>query len=300
MALKEYITIPENATKPGSPVDAFLLESLRFNDKNTQDILAALNSFPWGCDNSDSEGLPGNTVVVNGGNAADMAIKMIRARKIEMTAQVDLHDEVPLIWMASESITISAKINAVGKGAKAGTSGDFGGGGGSAASAAPAVVPPPGVQPPDPRNGGACKIPGSGVTMLVGKAGTPPAGPGNKGANADAKWSSRALGVLALCKGGAPGGSDGANPGGSGGGMVVLCAPKITFSPGGDRIDASGAAGGAGNAGGGGGGVVILIAKEFVGDVIAGPGQNIKVAFGAKAGNGGDGGDGIVVKRIVK
>jgi hypothetical protein len=114
----------------------------------------------------------------------------------------------------------------------------------------------------------------------------------------DPVWASRALLMLAASKGAGAGGDDGANLGGLGGGIVVLCAPVIAFF-GDGAIDASGA-NGAANAGGGGGGLIVLIAGEITGLRDSGANPNVTAAGGASAGTGKPGGAGqILIKRII-
>jgi hypothetical protein len=261
--LAGYVNIPASATAPEAPYDAFLAQAFRLNDGLFNKL--ALSRFAQPISNRGTDGVTNNPD----------AKALLFADTITMTASVSSQAGVPLIWFARNKITISQPITAKGFGALRTGDGDFGGGGGGGASSA----------------GKKCSLPRSNPAIDIGAGG---AIGNNAGANLDATWATRALLQPTFCSGGGAGGDDGANLGGLGGGVVILCAPTIEFA--GGQIDASGAAG-AGNAGGGGGGLIILIASEVKNMVVTGAGQNIFIGGGTSGGTGGTGGAGLIMQK---
>lgn len=270
--LAGYVPIPATATLANAPYDAFLAGAFRINDNFIERSLSSAVLSPFTTNDTQLE------VVLNGTPNTDPEL-LISAKTITLETDIDLKSQVPLVWFASEKITINAKINALGKGAANGNQGDFGGAGGQGASA----------------NGENCTLPESGMVIAAGGQGGTP-----NGANITEDWASRALLHLANCKGGAAGGDGTVGSGAAGGGTIILCAPTIELHATNGQIDAQGAAASAGNGGGGGGGVVVLIAGEMieVRDPLTSGNPNVLIAGGAKHGTGGDGGAGIVIKKV--
>lgn len=260
--LSGFVLIPESATAPEAPYDAFLAQAFRINDALIHQL--ALGRFALPLSNRGTDG-----VVVNPDPRS-----IVFADTITITADASLQGGIPLIWFARKRIVISQKINAKTFGAPRTGDGDFGGGGGGGASA-----------------GKNCVLPRTSVKMVDGGAiGN------NDGKPLTADWASRALLQLPFCKGGGAGGDQGASLGGLGGGVVILCAPVIEFS-GTGSIDASGGDG-AGNAGGGGGGLIALVCRELINLNDAGPNPNVLLGGGRSAGTGGKGGAGFLLRRI--
>jgi hypothetical protein len=248
VTLNGYIEVPSAATVGGAPIDAFQADAFRRNDLFFEKVLRALFSAPLVGNGSDG-------VMID-----PPAKQIVHATTITVNSLTTLEPRVPLIWFARESITIKRRIDAQGKGAQPTEDGDFGGSGGGGAAA-----------------GKACKLPVSGHQILAGGA------IGAVGNNLTADWASRALSILALCKGGAAGGDA---TGGAGGGVVVLCAPVINIdrSAGNTGEIVAKGADGTGGGGGGGGGLVILIGNE-----ITGTAGHVDFAGGGGAGAGGIG-----------
>ncbi len=248
MTLQGFISIPEQATTGGAPIDAFQADAFRQNDVLFEQVLQSLLSSPFMPTGTDGDVIdPDPRQVVN-------------AKTIVVNTQRNLTASVPLIWMAREKITLNHTINARGFGAQAGQSGDFGGGGGGGAT---------GGQP--------CNMPFSGDTILAASA----AGAAGRNLDTADAWKiSRALLFLPWLKGGAAG----SDSGGAGGGVVCLCAPLIELIDPNGKIDARGADAGAANKGGGGGGLIILIARQIVN---ANGGTTILINGGAAAGGSG-------------
>lgn len=262
MTLEGFVSIPEQATTGGAPIDAFQADGFRSNDTLFEQVMQALMSSPY---------VPTG---VDGDVADPDARQFVNAKTIAVNTQRNLTAGVPLIWMAREKITLNHTINALGAGAAAGQTGDFGGGGGGGASA-----------------GQACLMPFSTDTILAASAA------GAAGLNldtADAWKLSRLFLFLPFLKGGAAG-SDG---GGPGGGVVCLCAPVIELVGANGIIDARGANAGANNQGGGGGGLVVLIARQIVN---ANVGTSILISGGTPAGGTGQpGGNGKFIAHTFK
>ncbi|MEO1261102.1 MAG: hypothetical protein AAFZ15_20035 [Bacteroidota bacterium] len=263
--LNGYSPIPAGATVGGAPIDAFLVDSLRSNDVFFEKMLQAMLASPWmpsGTDTPDEIADPDPR-------------KFVNAKRIVVNTQITLTQKVPLVWFAREKITLKHEIIATAKGADKGETGDFGGGGGWG-----------GADGPD------CKFPVSGVEICKGGRSA-----SKNGADLPAVWASRALSVLALCKGGAGGNSGGAT-GSKGGGVVFLCAPEIIFEGANAKIAANGEPAHTGsNGGGGGGGLVVLIGRRISGAV---KNTNITVTAGAKDNTGGNGGKGAIIIREIK
>lgn len=261
-----FVAIPDTATASGAPFDSMLAFALAQNDLTLDQLLNRACHSP----------MAGTASIDRVFTAVQppQPKAMLRAKTIRLDTELTAHDQTPVVWFASEKITLNARINANGKGSSG--EGDFGGSGGFGND-----------------DGSACRLPGNRTVLApggnaVGKNGQTPA----------AEWFSRALLMFQHLKGGAAGGSNG----GRGGGVVVLCAPVIEFTASG-RIEANGAAPpvGPGNAGGGGGGLIILIANEFinVNETAAHPQRNVAANGGAALLAGGTGGAGIVFKRQI-
>lgn len=246
--LSGYITVPAGATVGGAPIDAFQADAFRQNDLLFEKHLRAILSSPLIPNGADGD------VVID--TLTDLpAHRLVNATSILVNKAVTLDHNVPLIWLASESIVINATITAT---TNTGV-GMFGGSGGGSAD----------------KEGFPCKNPfteEAGDNPIFPKAGVK-GEPGNSFPNITDKsdksqvakaWASRALSILPYCKGGAQGGGTDAdeNAGSLGGGVIVLCAPKIIINEGGE-INANGGiiikdAKNA-TAGCGGGGLVVLI-----------------------------------------
>jgi len=261
-----FIQIPATATAAGAPFDSMLGFALAQNDHFIDNAIG--NSFlsPFAAHEN-------KALLFNNANPAAPE-DWLRARTIRLDTELIATDQTPVIWFATEKITLNARINANGKGSDG--EGDFGGSGGFGNV-----------------DGNPCRLPGSRVVLAQGgitadKDGKTPA----------AEWCSRALLLFQHLKGGAAGGS----LGGRGGGVVCLFAPIIEFTNNG-RIEASGAAPpiGPANAGGGGGGLIILIANQFinVNEAAAHPQRNIIALGGSALLAGGAGGPGIVLKKQI-
>lgn len=256
MALQNYREIDAQLIQGGAPVDFFQLDSLRQNDVLFESWLRALLCSPLAPHGSD------------GALTNPAAHRFVNATTITVNADVTLTSQVPLVWVARERISLSAKINADGSGAPLGQKGDFGGSGGG------------GGQP--------CQIPVTGREMH-------PGGSAN-GIGLDPLWAERVFSALGMSQGGSSGGGA---AGGAGGGIVVLCAPVIELLAGG-QITAKGADGGAAS-GGGGGGLIVLVARQILGAQLtssASGAQNIFVAGGT--GPAGNGGQGLFLQKIVQ
>ena len=225
--IKEFVSIPTQATQANGAFDNFLTLAFRQNDALFHQLFSQVLASP----------LVGFAEESYMANPAPQHLAKARIIKIDLATE--LLPRVPLIWFAHDKITINKTINGKGKGAnKDDASGDFGGSGGGGSSAA----------------GKPCLLPISNTEIIAAAAS------GAAGNDLLEDWSSRIFSLLAFAKGGSAGG--GAN-GGAGGGIVVLCAPTIEFGEEG-KIDVSGADGGA-NSGGGGGGLVLLMANNFIG-----------------------------------
>jgi hypothetical protein len=276
LPLSGFVTIPDSATKPEAPIDAFLGMAYRLNDDVLQNALLSRLAQPFsnrGIDMPTSGSLDAGNLYL--------------ATKIDLDKEIEVRGGTPLIWYAREKIKISKRIIAKGKGSLDGE-GDFGGSGGGG----------------NKFDGLDCLMPQSKSIKIVDGGGV-----NLNGIDAKPHWSSRALLMLPFCKGGSKGGNDislidklvgketkevNAELGGLGGGVVVLCAPTIEFV-GEGSIDVSGANGRV-NAGGGGGGIIILIASEIIGYTT----EKINIEGGKGAGSGGSGGKGfLLMKRFV-
>ena len=262
--LQGYIPIPATATEACGPFDAILANSFRNNDHILHNILASGFAAPFGS--------RGNVANPPAPHASDLVF----ADHLNIAAEVILREATPLIWRARQKITLSAKINGAGKGAPRDSDGDFGGSGGGSSS----------------HTGKQCTLPQSNPPIEIASASVD-----NPGTNLDPIWASRAWLSLQYSKGAGAGGQSGADPGGIGGGIVVLCAPVIEFAAGG-QIDVRGDQG-LTNAGGGGGGLILLIAGEIIGLHADGPTQNILLSGGGSAGNGKSGGNGLLLQNII-
>jgi hypothetical protein len=222
MTLQGFTEIQAGSTSAGSAITSVLADAFRTNDILFEKVAQALLASPFVPNGSD-------------GDPADADIdarKFLNARNLVMGTNKVLTAGVPLVWFARERIVINAKLDAMGKGASPGQSGDFGGSGGGI-------------------GGGDCRMPFSTDILVQNGADAETLAP------AEAWRISRSLMYLPHLKGGAGGP---ALNGGSGGGVVCLCAPIIEIGSVG-LIDASGADGANG---GGGGGLVILIANSFL------------------------------------
>jgi hypothetical protein len=246
MILQGFTSLPEQATVGGAPIDAFQADAFRRNDLLFEQVAQALLASPF---------------VPNGmdGEPADADIdprKFLNARSIVVGSPKMLAEKVPLIWFARERIVLNGSLDAKGKGAAAGETGDFGGSGGG--------------------GGAACLMPFTSEVIVQGGAAATAVPP------AEAWKLSRPLLYLPHLKGGAGGPAAG---GGAGGGVVCLCAPVIEIREGAE-IDASGKDGAGG---GGGGGLVVLIARQLINVRSAGT-ANVKVNGGGGAGGAGGAG----------
>jgi len=267
MALEGFTPVPFAATLGGAPIDAFQLDAFRRNDLLFEQLLRGLMCSPF---------FPSGFERIKRTNPE--AHEFVNAREIEVTNEVSLTKSVPLIWFASEKITLGANINGHGAGAQpegsapgeTGT-GDFGGsGGGSIAGAG---------------HGGRIPVTGAPMPGLEGGLAASP------GIALPVSWAKRGLGYMAIAKGGSAGANQGAALlGGAGGGIVILCAPTIEFT-GTARIIATGQQGAAG-AGGGGGGLVALICRQLIPNL-----PPVDIDGGTAAGGGGDGGRGCLLTR---
>jgi hypothetical protein len=275
MTLAGFITVPEQATIGGAPIDAFQADAFRQNDTLFEQVMQALLSSPF---------MPSGT----DGDVVDPDAKQfVNARMIMVNTARNLTAGVPLIWMAREKITVNHIINARGMGAAAGQPGDFGGGGGGGTSAGqPCNMPfSPNPVPPD--------------SVIL--AGSTAGAAGLNLTTADAWKLSRIPMFLPWLKGGA-GGSDG---GGAGGGVVCLCAPIIEVTGANGKIDARGSdvtsatvPAGTNSQGGGGGGLVLLIARQLIN---ATPGTTVLVDGGkplSTTGPGKAGGNGKFIPQV--
>lgn len=270
--LAGFISIPASATQAYMPFDAMLGNAFRANDEFFLKKIKNALVHP---------SMPGpstDSILHNGTTNIIDSTQILNALTIVVDADLSTTEEVPLIWYATEKITINQTINALGKGAK--EKGDFGGSGGGGST-----------------DGHDCEFPISGITMVTGGAAGASGASGSNGNVLGEEWASRAMLLGALCKGGSGGGSA---SGGRGGGVVILCAPTIEFGTDGN-IDASGAVGGSGKAGGGGGGLVILIAHQFINVQEPSNPPNIIVAGGlgstTSGMTGGTGGEGFIIKK---
>ncbi|MFM2375070.1 MAG: hypothetical protein RLZZ165_167 [Bacteroidota bacterium] len=289
MALNGYTSIPANATLPGAPIDAFLLRTLRQNDDFFEARMRAMFASPFlPMGGAFPTGLNPN-IVISGAITDTHRVFNYNVKTIELQSVLDTKAGVPLIWFATEQIWLKESIEASGKGAQKGEKGDFGGSGGARQDVPSAKCELPLVSP---------------AIDLAGAAAVPSA----PGKDAMEMWGSRLPYYLHAAKGGGAGARNlPTEAGGEGGGIVILCAPKIKIDAG-KRILAKGNAGLVGGDtngnGGGGGGVIILIAHEFE-NVNTGDGGNVNADGGA--GNaptgkiaGGNGGKGLIMKIEVK
>lgn len=283
MTLNEYTSIPSAATVAGAPIDAFLLRTLRENDVFAEKRLRSILASPFAANGAIRPAGAAPDIVIGAAPTPLQQTFCYNAKSIELNANLTTEAAVPLVWVATEEIRIQADIDATGKGALRTKIGNFGGAGGA-------------------RNGTnaiACELPLSGVTTATGGV-----GPSGAGQSLDERWASRIFVHLA----GATGGGVGAGAaGGLGGGIVILCAPKITIGAG-KKIRANGQNGANGASapgsvapaihgdGGGGGGLIVLITNELVNpggaasfEVLHGNGGLAGLAPGTAGGNGGDG-----------
>ncbi len=256
--LNGYKRVSSEATKEGQVISSGMVDSFRSNDALFEGILKALLCNPLMASGFDRD-------QPESGKPLD-PYAFINAQLLEINSEVNLDAGIPLIWFARQKIILNAKINANGKGAQPGESGDFGGAGGRGST----------------EDGKNCYMPYSGALMASG-------GTTAKEAEPLAEiWASRAFSLIACSKGGASGGgknSDGNSIGGSGGGVVMLCAPVIEFGTS-ASIEAMGNSVDVGvGGGGGGGGLVILIANNFYGNYE----NKIKVTGGTGVQAGGTG-----------
>lgn len=261
--LTNFVRVPDTATTPGAPYDAFLAFAFRQNDNLIERTIQSGLAAPFAA--------RGNVPV----SANPDPKAHLFADNIVVNAPVTAQAGIPVVWTARNKITISATLSAKGKGAA--DTGDFGGGGGSGSAGNP---------------GKNCQLPRLTPALVTAAGGL---AVNNPGAPADPVWASRAPLMLTFVKGGAAGGNDGANPGGLGGGVIVLCAPVIELEDNG-IIDASGDNGTA-NAGGGGGGLIILIAREIIGLRDGGANPNVLYNGGSSSGSGGRGGNGLLLRK---
>lgn len=274
MFLQGFTSLPELATAPGAPVDAFQADAFRRNDLLFEGVLKALLASPF---------VPNGT----DGTPADAALdprRFINAREIAVGTPKTLASRVPLIWFARERIVLNASIDGRGRGAQTGETGDFGGSGGGGAAAGQNCVMPFGTD--IILQGGVASNQGNDLDSL---------------SVADAWKLSRALLYLPYLKGGAAGagasaGAAGTPDHGAGGGVVCLCAPVIELR-GAAQIDVRGADANSNTTGGGGGGLVILIARQLVNVNI---GVNVLVNGGTApaGGSGKAGGNGKVIPSL--
>ncbi|MEO1261101.1 MAG: hypothetical protein AAFZ15_20030 [Bacteroidota bacterium] len=291
--LAGYVPIPATATLPHTPFDAFLGDALRQNDDVLSRIFSAAMVSTAATIGNDEVVIeqrgPDKVLVRKNGSSETVTpfdpAEQIKAKTLRLETDIDLKEETPLIWYASEEIKLNAKINGKGKGTKPthpvsnpNPVGDFGGAGGFGSAL-----------------GKNCQLPVSGVVIAEGGKG----GSVN-GADLDEIWASRVALVTPFAKGGAPGGDDGANRGGAGGAIIALAAGRIELTPSAE-INVEGANGSGGNGGGGGGGMVLFTTGELVNavDITTSNTPNVKVAGGlAASGLSGRGGNGLVVRRI--
>ena len=267
LPLTGFSPIPASATEAGSPIDSMLADSFRQNDHLLHNVFASGFSAPFASRNSEA-----NPPALNAGT-------LHFADEININSEVLLKPGTPLIWRARNKIKIAAKINGKGMGAPANTDGDFGGSGGGSATTA----------------GKRCVLPltNPAIVMAAGAVNT-------AGVALDASWASRCSLLLQACKGAGAGSTEGADAGGLGGGIVVLCAPVIEFDAANGSIDVSGMPG-AGNGGCGGGGLVLLYAGEIIGLRADGANPNVLVLGGQPTapGTGKAGGNGLLIQKII-
>lgn len=264
MPLNTFITIPPDATQAGAPITATVADALRENDHFFEQYLKVILATPLIPKAATNEPTVSNP----------SAIAFINTREVLVNTPIDVATKAPLIWLATEKITISDTINATGKGAQGTETGDFGGSGGGHASTV----------------GRACLLPLSNHLLLPGGINSD-TDINRNGKPLTEDLASRALSILAFCKGGATGAEDGTNAGGTGGGVVFLCAPEIEITSSGS-IEANGTNGVGGNAGGGGGGLIVLITYNLIEN------GNLSADGGNGVGTGGKGGDGLIWKIV--
>jgi hypothetical protein len=265
--LSGFSPIPASATEAGSPFDAMLAHSFRQNDQLLHNVFASGFSAPFASGNGEA-----NPPVLHAG-------MLHYADEININAEVILKPGTPLIWRARNKIKIAAKINGKGMGAPANTDGDFGGSGGGSASTA----------------GKRCVLPLTNPAIEIAGAALNTAG-----VPLDEIWASRCCLLLQSSKGAGAGSTEGADAGGLGGGIVVLCAPVIEFDAATGSIDVSGMPG-SGNGGCGGGGLVLLYAGEIIGLRADGANPNVLVQGGQPTapGTGKAGGNGLLLQKII-
>jgi hypothetical protein len=248
MTLTGFITVPEQATTGGAPIDAFQADAFRRNDTLFEQVMQALLSSPFMPTGTDGDMVDPDTR------------QFVNAKTIMVNTQRNLTAGVPLIWVAREKITIANTINARGFGAQAGQPGDFGGSGGGGASA-----------------GQPCNMPFSTDTILAASAA------GTVGKDLDTAPDVWRLSRIPLFLPWLKGGAAGSDAGGTGGGVVCLCAPTIELTSAG-KIDVQGNDSTAANQGGGGGGLVLLIARQIVNATL---GTTVLINGGAGPGKAG-------------
>src|SRR3954454_16125186 len=107
MTLSGFISVPEQATTGGAPIDAFQADAFRRNDTLFEQVMQALLSSPF---------MPTGT----DGDVVDPDAKQfVNAKTIMVNTACILTAAVPLIWIARDKITVSNTINARGMGAQA-------------------------------------------------------------------------------------------------------------------------------------------------------------------------------------
>jgi hypothetical protein len=238
MPLTGYVSLNANTTNAGAPIDSFLMRTLRLNDDLHDNVLSPLaQSFSLRNDAS-------LNAIQNPGSGGFSAANIIQTNTFTVNAQINLTPGIPLIILATQSITISNLINGKGLSAPAGNFGQLGGGGGGGNGGGATA-------------GGNTQMPFSNITLNAGGANT-----GGAGTSAPSNNSIlRFISMLPMMLGGAPGGNGPAGPdiGGRGGGVVVLVAPTVVIT-GSGRVDVSGGNAAGNGAGGGGGGTILVMA----------------------------------------
>jgi hypothetical protein len=296
MTLEGYKQIAPASTLGGAPIDSSQVDAFRSNDVLFEKLIQALMCSPF-MPSSAIGGIGTGDVVINklgitdaDNNVlvglADVAKQFINAKSIHLTAKCSLTPSVPLIWIARDRITISAEIDAVGKGAQSGETGDFGGSGGGALKVGfDCVMPFVTIGEKEEEDVKSRK------RILKGGA---MSNSGLNLQNAEAWKLSRALLYLPWLKGGA----SGADNGGAGGGVICLCAPIIEIKEGG-KINAAGANASDQDKGGGGGGFVYLVGRQIL-NTVEETTVFIKGGIAPDGGFGKAGGNGMYVKHEFK
>lgn len=271
MTLSGFISVPEQATTGGAPIDAFQADAFRRNDVLFEQVMQGLLSSPY---------MPAG---IDGDVTNPDPKQFVNAKTIIVNSMINLMAGVPLIWMAREKITINHTINAKGRGAQSGHPGDFGGSGGGGATA-----------------GQPCNMPFSTDPII------PASAAGSIGVGLDAlsepeRWKlSRIPLFLPWLKGGAAGAASSATAAGAaGGGVVCLCAPVIELIHLTGKIDASGVTATDSNGGGGGGGLVFLVARQIV-NATAGATVLVNGGPSVAGGSGQAGGNGKLIAQTYK